>query len=197
MVTVRIIEYWNDYRKKEKRERFNDLDGLADWIFSQMQVDYSSRDNRLSLSFPICNAVDKIYEITVRPEHGGPMLWMKQIEDDYRGILFSDGTFTAGRKHCTRDVRQWLAECEERRKNPFFNFAQDEPEPDVLSAEEITMSDAVKRVAYKIHMAGGCDAADDYSRGYDDAVAMALNILLEEISFGMEDILNYGERGGI
>lgn len=54
MVTARIIEYWNDYRKKEKMERFNDLDGLADWIFSQMKVDYSSVGNRFSLSFPRC-----------------------------------------------------------------------------------------------------------------------------------------------
>lgn len=195
MITARIIEYWNDYHKKEKMERFNDLDGLADWIFSQMKVDYSSVDNRFALSFPKCDTADKIYEITVRPEYGGPTLWIKQIEDDHRGILFSDGTFTAGRKHCTSNVRKWLAECEERRKNPFFNFALDEPESGVLSIEETTLNDAVKGAAYKIHMAGGCDAVDDYSRGYDDAVAVALNILLEETGFGMEDILDYGERG--
>ena len=106
MVTARIIEYWNDYRKKERMERFNDLDGLADWIFGQMKVDYSSEGNRFSLSFPKCDTADKIYEITVRPEHGRPTLWIKQIEDDHRGILFSDGTFTAGRKHCTNDVRK-------------------------------------------------------------------------------------------
>ncbi len=32
MVTARIIEYWNDYCKKEKMGWFNDLDGLAGWI---------------------------------------------------------------------------------------------------------------------------------------------------------------------
>lgn len=65
----------------------------------------------------------------------------------------------------------------------------------MLSTEEITLNDAVKGAAYKIHMVGGCDAVDDYSRGYDDAVAVALDILLEETGFGMEDILDYGERG--
>ena len=44
-------------------------------------------------------------------------------------------------------------------------------------------------------MAGGCGAVDDYSRGYDDAVAVALDILLEETGFRMEDILDYGGRG--
>ena len=51
MITVRVIEYWNDFRKKEKRERFENLDGLADWIFYQMQVDYSGKDGCFSLSF--------------------------------------------------------------------------------------------------------------------------------------------------
>ena len=114
-----------------------------------MKVDYSSVNNRLSLSFPKCGTADKIYEITVRPEHGGPTVWIKQIEDNHRGILFSDGTFTAGRKHCTSDVRKWLAECEERRKNPFFNFALDEPASDVLSTEETTLNDAVKGLLIK------------------------------------------------
>lgn len=46
-------------------------------------------------------------------------------------------------------------------------------------------------------MAGGCEAVDDYSRGYDDAIAVAPNILLEESGFEMEDVLDYGEHGEI
>ena len=51
----------------------------------------------------------------------------------------------------------------------------------------------VMRAANKIHNAGGCDAADEYSRGYDEAVTLALNILLEETGYVIEDILDYGE----
>lgn len=197
MITVRIIEYWNDYRKREKWERFDDLDGLADWIFYQMQVDYSSKDGWLSLSFPKCETADKIHEITVRPERGGSTLWIKQIEDDYRGIVFSDGTFTAGRKHCTKEVRQWLARCEQRKQKPTFHFAPDAPEAGISLVEETVQRDIMKRAAYRIHMAGGCDASDEYGMGYDDAITVALDILLEETGFGMDDILDYGESGGM
>lgn len=51
----------------------------------------------------------------------------------------------------------------------------------------------VIKVAKRIHEAGGCDATDEYSKGYDDAVTLALNILLEETGYVIEDILDYGE----
>ena len=37
---------------------------------------------------------------------------------------------------------------------------------------------SIRKAAEKIHEAGGCDGTDEYSRGYDDAVTLALNILL-------------------
>ena len=52
----------------------------------------------------------------------------------------------------------------------------------------------VKRAAKKINDAGGCDAEDGYSRGYDDAITLALNILLEETGYDIEDIIDYGEN---
>ena len=48
----------------------------------------------------------------------------------------------------------------------------------------------IKRVGRKIHEAGGCDAEDDYSRGYDDAITLALSILLEETGYDIEDIID-------
>ena len=126
MITVRMIQYWNDYNKKELREQFRSLKELEDWIFGQMRVDYSSEHGRNLLSFPKCDVKDRIYEISVRTECGGCVYWIKQIEDDGSGIIFSDGTFTAGQKHCTRAVREWLVGCEGRKKNPTFNFASDE-----------------------------------------------------------------------
>ena len=118
MITVRMIQYWNDYRKKERREQFRGLKELEDWIFGQMCVDYSSEDGRGFLTFPECDVEKHIYQISVQPECGGCVYWIKQIEDDRSGIIFSDGTFTAGQKHYTRAVREWLAGCEKRKKNP-------------------------------------------------------------------------------
>ena len=51
----------------------------------------------------------------------------------------------------------------------------------------------VMRAANKIHNAGGCDAADEYSRGYDDAISLALLIFMEETGFVIEDIVDYEE----
>ena len=52
---------------------------------------------------------------------------------------------------------------------------------------------SVWKAARRIHEAGGCDARDEYSKGYDDAVTLALNILLEETGYVIEGILDYGE----
>ena len=59
--------------------------------------------------------------------------------------------------------------------------------------DNFVSADSVKKAAKKIHEAGGCDATDEYSRGYDDAVTTALNILLEETGYVIEDIPDYGE----
>ncbi len=211
MITVRMIQYWNDYHKKELRERFGGLGELADWIFDQMRVDYTSESGKNMLSFPKCDTGSSTYEISVRPEYGGYVFWIKLIEDENSGIIFSDGTFTAGQKHCTKAVRKWLARCEDRKKNPTFHFASDEAEAgedfreDFMSGrviryymdkdnkninEDYISGRLVKRAIRKIHNAGGCDAEDEYSKGYDDAITVALNILLEETGYVLEDALD-------
>lgn len=63
----------------------------------------------------------------------------------------------------------------------------------MITDENFVFADSVKKAAKKIHEAGGCDARDEYSRGYDDAVATALDILLEETGYVIEDIPDYGE----
>ncbi len=193
MITVRFIEYWDDYRQTEKKEHFIDLGKLADWIFGQMQVDYTKEDNRYALYFPKCEAAGRVERISVTPSYWGPTLWIKLIEDDCRGILFSDGTFTAGQKHCIGTVRRWLAECEERRKHPVFDFAKDEPKADAAPFSTIIPIDTVKKVAYAIHRLGGGGAKDTYAEGYDAAIDMALDILLKETKMTIDEIINYGE----
>lgn len=211
MITVRMIQYWNDYHKKELRERFRDLEELADWIFNQMRVDYTSEHGRNLLSFPKCDTNDRIYKISVRPECGSYEFWIKQIEDEYSGIIFSDGTFTAGQKHCTKAVREWLTKCENRKKSPTFNFALDETDTAINGGfmskcnndfmdkdnknfkEDFVSGRLIKRAAKRINEAGGCDAKDEYSKGYDVAITVALNILLEETGYTIEDILDFEE----
>lgn len=195
MITIKMIEYWNDYHKKERRERFADLDALADWIFGQMQVNYSDKDGSFALWFPKCDDIRWLSYIKVIPEYNGPSLWIKQIEDDSRRILFSDGTFTAGQKHCTRNVREWLAKCENRKNNPTFRFASDRPEAGeadgCASSPDGAVMNRIKKAAWRIHEAGGCDATDEYSNGYDDAIAAAVNIILDEFGMTFEEIEDY------
>ena len=52
-----------------------------------------------------------------------------------------------------------------------------------------------KRIGKRLHDAGGYNARDGYSRGYDDAITLALDILLEETGYTIEEILDYGEGG--
>ena len=43
MITAKIVKYYNDYNQKAFDKTFENLDELADWIFDQMQLDYTSR----------------------------------------------------------------------------------------------------------------------------------------------------------
>lgn len=208
MITARMIQYWNDCHKKELRERFGGLGELEDWIFDQMRVDYTSEAGKNMLSFPKCDTGSSIHEISVRPEYGGYVFSIRLIEDGDSGIIFSDGTFTAGQKHCTKAVREWLAGCRDRKENPTFHFASDAAEAggdfkeDFMSGrvircymdkdnknlnEDYISGRLVKRAIRKIYNAGGCDAEDEYSKGYDDAVTVALDILLEETGYALDD----------
>ncbi len=63
----------------------------------------------------------------------------------------------------------------------------------MTSDDNFISGSSVKKAAKKIHEAGGCDATDEYGRGYDDAVTLALDILLEETGYVIEDIPDYGE----
>ena len=196
MITIRMIEYWNDYNQRERKEKFQSLDALADWIFGQMCVNYSDPYGSHALSFPSCKDERNIYQISIMPTATEQTLWIKLIGDDNRGILFSDGTFTAGQKYCTKDVKEWLAKCEERRKHPVFPFASELPETDRMDdhtelPEGVVPVNRIKKAIYRIHETGGCDATDKYGQGCDDAIAVAVNILLDEFGLMFEEIEDY------
>ena len=122
--------------------------------------------------------------------------------------------FTARQKRCTKRIREWLAGCEERKRNPTFHFASDEEgmragfKEDFMQGrmachcmdkdnknfnEDYVPGRLVKRAIRKIYNAGGCDAGDEYSEGYDAAIMLALDILLKETGCALEDALEEGE----
>ena len=134
-------KYTNDYNRKSETKTFTSLTELENWIFGQMQQDYSR--NRYAMWFPLPESVKKYKRdgpgsIEFRPCYGGEDIWIHQIESN-DGIIFSDGRFTSGQKHWTIDVQNWLVHCEQRRKNPKFNFAYEnskqkpQPEPQQIT----------------------------------------------------------------
>ncbi|MDE6053372.1 MAG: hypothetical protein K2G55_06375 [Lachnospiraceae bacterium] len=60
----------------------------------------------------------------------------------------------------------------------------------MASVKNYISGSSIKMAAKRIYEAGGCDAMDEYSMGYDDAVTLALDILLEETGYVIKDILD-------
>ena len=52
MITAKIVKYYNDYNQKAFDKTFENLDELADWIFDQMQLDYTKKPGCDFLTFP-------------------------------------------------------------------------------------------------------------------------------------------------
>ena len=101
-------------------------------------------------------------------------------------------------------VKEWLAKCEERRKHPVFPFASDLPETDRMDdhaalPDGVVPVDRIKKAIYWIHEAGGCDATGKYGQGYDDAIVVVVNFLLDEFGLTFEEIEDYhdGQEQGL
>ena len=121
MLRVKYERYWNDFHRRNEVKHFADLDELAEWMFGQMQQDYTR-----GMSFPTPEKASRIGEsgpwaIELRPVWGGENLWIHQIENSC-GIIFSDGKLTSGQKHWSQAVKEWLVRYDERRCSPKFNF---------------------------------------------------------------------------
>lgn len=126
MLKVKYERYWNDFIRKNEEMSFLSLEGLEEWIFGQMKQDYSK--NQFAMSFPTPEKAERIgesgpWEIEFKPESCGESFWIHLIQSE-QGIIFSDGRFTAGQKHWSAEVQNWLRHCEERRKAPKFDFAE-------------------------------------------------------------------------
>lgn len=86
MITAKIVKYYNDYNQKAFDKTFENLYELADWIFDQMQIDYTKKPGCDFLTFPT-NRFGKWYEISVRPNYGGYVYWIHEIDSE-NGIIF-------------------------------------------------------------------------------------------------------------
>lgn len=49
--------------------------------------------------------------------------------------------------------------------------------------------DVIKNILLKLHGVGGCDATDDWAKGWDQAISVALCIVKKETGIGIEDVL--------
>lgn len=126
MLKIKFERYWHDYRRKDEIKSFSNLTELEEWIFNQMQQDYTG--NAGTMSFPTPEKAKRInaegpWRIEFRPKRGEEDIWIHQIETS-DGIVFSDGKFTAKRKHWSVKIQEWLIHCEARRNNPPFNFVE-------------------------------------------------------------------------
>lgn len=131
MLKIRYELYQNDFRRRNESRTFSTLRGLEDWMFDQMQQDYT-RD--FVMCFPTPEKAARIgecgpWQIEFKPVYGGETIFIHQIEG-FDGILFSDGKFTAGQKYWSVEIQDWLVHCEERRKSPKFNFAGSNQAPE-------------------------------------------------------------------
>lgn len=146
MLRVKFERYWNDYHRKDEVKTFSEFAEFEEWMFNQMQQDYTG--DKGTMCFPTPNKATRInakgpWGIELRPKWGGEEIWIHQIETA-SGIVFSDGKFTAGRKHWSAEVKAWLAHCEERRCNPQFNFVGgDEPVDNIRATLISVIEDAL------------------------------------------------------
>ena len=125
MLKVRYEEYHNDYFRRNHEKSFSNLQEMENWIFDQMQQDYT-KGRGMYFHTPKKDQQihgDGASRIEFTPKFGGPTFWIHMIED-YGGIIFSDGSFTAGQKHWSRDVQSWLEHCDVRQHTPKFNVVE-------------------------------------------------------------------------
>lgn len=129
MLTVKM-EYNKrvPYNDEEFTRTFDSLDSFKDWIFAQYGVhEYSKHAERYKSDFTLGKYFDD-------PDYGSVgTIRVNLIDDikiciaihmvsDERGVLFTDGKYTYGKKHASKEMREFFADCEEKKKEQPFTF---------------------------------------------------------------------------
>lgn len=60
-----------------------------------------------------------------------------------------------------------------------------------LVDENKRLRNVIREIAQDIHDAGGCDAGDDYSEGWDNAIAQSLSIIETKSGVTIDEILEH------
>lgn len=118
MIRITYEYYCTDYDRQHKLiKTFTDLKDLEDWIFDEAVGDIS--DYR-TLFFP--QSEPSHIRIKLGYKFGYRQDYYIHIIESEKGIILSDGYYTANQKHWSKEVKEWLKHCEEKRHNPKFNF---------------------------------------------------------------------------
>lgn len=117
MIRVDYELYANSILRKEQELYVFSLKELENWIFKKIDFDYTKKENRFKIFFP----TEEPYTIAIDPAINHPLIWIHKIET-YSGIIFSDGKYTAGQKHWSKEIKEWLKHCKDRVETPKFNF---------------------------------------------------------------------------
>lgn len=123
MITIKYEKYYH-YRREHETKAFRNLTELENWIFDSMKREYIN--DWCAMSFPTVEKANRIksdgpWAIEFRPERGGVIYLIHQINNG-NGIIFTDGMHTNQQKHWSKDVKEWLDGCEQRRKHQKFTF---------------------------------------------------------------------------
>lgn len=119
MIKIHYEVYKNDYDRTNKTATFDNLKQLKDWLFGQMKRPYNED---FAMYFPNPNRADaEPSTIEIQPVSKGEHIWIHLISNN-DGIIFSDGLPTSGQKHWNEEIKTWLTECRDFRREPKFNF---------------------------------------------------------------------------
>ena len=110
----KIVKYYNDYNQKAFDKTFENLDELADWIFDQMQLDYTKKPGCDFLTFPT-DRFGKWYEIQYDRIMGDMCTGFTKLTVKV-ALFFRVGNIQPGKILC-RKVQEWFQKCEERKKH--------------------------------------------------------------------------------
>lgn len=122
-VKVYYEEYVNDYNRRDKVEYFSSLNKFADilfenatnytWLyFTNAERNKAENNGRFEFDSSCISSTGRKFNI-----------YTHKIEKDGK-IIYSDGKFTNGISHASNEVCEWLKECNARKRNPQFDFAE-------------------------------------------------------------------------
>lgn len=123
MYTVYGERYFNDFTRKLFEMRFRTLDDIFEYM---KKISYNfTKDSFFPTNINNREGFEWVSRISCYgyDDNRYPDLWIYKIEDE-EGIVFSNGRYTAGQKHCSKKVKEWLEKCNEMTKKKEYVFVE-------------------------------------------------------------------------